>query len=315
MTTESNGEETYIRYRAYLDHKEWKKEVTEKCPVKLDIGAVFNAPPSMRHTLKNLHPTQKELVFDIDMTDYDDIRKCCDGAKICSKCWILMTAAVKVIDVALREDFGFENIMFVYSGRRGIHCWVCDERARVLSNDARTAIVEYLTFFQGGSQNAKKVNMGSIHPSAERAFHILDPYFAKYIEEQDLLAFPEMQQVILDLIPQEKDEKGGLRDAIKAEWATSQYGSGYKYKQLRKTLRLGPGEKATKKEKEAYTIALVRFDDLLLIRSLGLDMFNLWFFSDGNRFQFYLPSFGCERVEALESLVEEPILCSPQDWY
>jgi uncharacterized protein (UPF0335 family) len=124
-----------------------------------------------------------------------------------------------------------------------------------------------------------------------------------------------MQQVILDLIPQEKDEKGGLRDAIKAEWATSQYGSGYKYKQLRKTLRLGPGEKATKKEKEAYTIALVRFDDLLLIRSLGLDMFNLWFFSDGNRFQFYLPSFGCERVEALESLVEEPILCSPQDWY
>ena len=126
MTIEDGRDEIYMRYRAYADHKEWKKEVVDKCPVKMDIGAVYNAPPSMRQTLKNFHPTEKELVFDIDMTDYDDIRKCCDGAKICSKCWILMTAAVTVIDVALREDFGFENIMFVYSGRRGIHCWVRD---------------------------------------------------------------------------------------------------------------------------------------------------------------------------------------------
>lgn len=64
------------------------------------------------------------------------------------------------------DDFGFEQIMWVYSGRRGVHCWVCDQSARQLDNDSRKAIVSFLDIIKGGAQVDRKVKLPStLHPS------------------------------------------------------------------------------------------------------------------------------------------------------
>merc|ERR1711871_484827 len=141
-----------------------------------------------------------------DMTDYDDIRTCCDGVNICHRCWPFMTMALKVIDRALREDFGFKNILWIYSGRRGIHCWVCDPAARALKNDERSAIVTYLSIETGPGENGSKTTKKPLHPMILRAYEMLEPYFEKYIcgvDGQKLLVSRKKFVPLLNSLPNE----------------------------------------------------------------------------------------------------------------
>jgi len=200
------ADDIYIRYQSFANQEELEAEMIKRCPHKIDIGAVYNARPSEHKKLSNFTPQERELVFDIDLTDYDDVRTCCQGANICQKCWRYMTVAVKILDAALREDFGFTNLLWVYSGRRGVHCWVCDQAARALSQTARGAVAEYLQLVSGGDRKTKKVNIGGfrVHPSIERAANIVKESFEKLcLIDQDILGNKDQWTKVLALIPDE----------------------------------------------------------------------------------------------------------------
>lgn len=148
------GEEIYIRYQSFNSKTDLAAAIHKRRPVKIDIGAIFSHPPVDHNTLPSgaFTPEARELVFDIDLTDYDDIRKCgCSGANICGVCWKFMNMAVAIVDEGLREDFGFKHISWFYSGRRGVHCWVCDESARELTDPGRSAVANYFEVSRSSS--------------------------------------------------------------------------------------------------------------------------------------------------------------------
>lgn len=160
------------------------------------------------------------------MTDYDEIRTCCSGADICANCWKFMALACKILDNALRSDFGYKHILWVFSGRRGIHCWVCDPCARTLTARERGAVAEYLQIIDGGEYMKKKVNLpgDKIHHSIKRALETIEAVFVPFcIEEQNVLGTDDGVEKFLqifndDEIKQELKSLFGQYNSSKDRW-------------------------------------------------------------------------------------------------
>ena len=187
----------YRRYQSFKSLTEFKNRISFLNPIKIDIGGIYNQEPRNYSEHKNnieLICEEKELVFDIDITDYDEVRKCCQKNDVCSKCWKYIVCGAKILERILKEDFGFEKIFFVFSGRRGIHCWVCDKRACVLKQNARNAIERYIYYERvkedSSNNNIKKLKRNfaePIHPSYLSAVSLIKNDFYDIIKEQDLL--------------------------------------------------------------------------------------------------------------------------------
>uniref|UniRef100_A0A672FTW0 DNA primase n=1 Tax=Salarias fasciatus TaxID=181472 RepID=A0A672FTW0_SALFA len=200
-------DDIYVRYQSFSTQSELEKEMQKMNPYKIDIGAIYSHRPNQHNTVKSgtFQALEKELVFDIDMTDYDDVRSCCSAADICLRCWTLMTIAIRILDRALRDDFGFQHLLWVYSGRRGVHCWVCDEAARKLSSAARSAVAEYLSLVKGGEETVKKVVLTDpIHPFIKESLAVVEKYFPQYaLKDQDILGRKESVDKVLALVPED----------------------------------------------------------------------------------------------------------------
>jgi DNA primase small subunit len=210
--------DVFVRYQSFKNGQDLRGAIQKRVPSKIDIGPVYNVDPQKRAAYANqgggFAPQERELVFDIDLTDYDDVRTCGKEAHICGKCWPLMAVAIDILNRALREDFGFKHIFFVFSGRRGVHAWVCDEKARNLSDDARSAIANYLSVYKGQEKGLAKLSTGiESHPFIAKSHETLSKAFeSKVLVEQKLLEDEGQTSTILNMLSQ------GVRDAVTAEW-------------------------------------------------------------------------------------------------
>ncbi|KAF8828840.1 hypothetical protein HHX47_DHR3000033 [Lentinula edodes] len=231
--------DAYLRYNSYSSDVEMKKHVCLLTPSRFEIGPVYSAQPKDKKTVRPTHfrAEKREVVFDIDMTDYDPIRTCCSEADICKRCWGFIAIAVEVLDTAIRDQFGYTKLLWVYSGRRGIHLWISDKEAFELNDDQRKAMVEYLTVIKNGKEPGKRVNvrfgMKDLPPTLKyvvasavvivrlklfalrEACQAINQTFDDLIlQDQDCFGSQEGYETLLSLIPDAK-----LASRLREKWS------------------------------------------------------------------------------------------------
>lgn len=201
----------FTRFRSFGSAAELRAELLRCFPEKVDVGAVYNVRPNQKQGIHKITAVERELVFDIDMSDYDNVRSCCTGKTICSNCWPWMSCAANVLHTILEEDFGFKHFLAVFSGRRGVHLWVCDRRARAMHNDERAAIVGYLTVVAPKTLRSSVVadlaNHRPVHPSIRGVLtkHIEPTFLSLFVysapeNPNNILTSPKAAAVVYDAV-------------------------------------------------------------------------------------------------------------------
>lgn len=199
-----------VRYQSFKSVIEFRNRIFFLNPLKIDIGAIYNQEPKLfvlHKTEKELICLEKELIFDIDISDYDGVRKCCQKNDICSKCWKYIICGSKILERILREDFGFKQIFFVFSGRRGVHCWVSDKRACLLDKKGRLAIERYINYermdenhYDAKIYKIKRNFVNPVYPAYLSAVSIMKNYFFEIVKEQDILNDEKIKQNLRNII-------------------------------------------------------------------------------------------------------------------
>ncbi len=137
----------FIRNISFPNTNALRQFMVENSVLHAYIGAVYSTSPSRDNPIQKIEWKYREFIFDLDIDEYDLVRTCgCKGYEFCFDCWSLIKDAVIFIDETMKKDFGYTDIRWLFSGRRGVHGWIIDKRAQTYDQKIRTAILNYLGF-------------------------------------------------------------------------------------------------------------------------------------------------------------------------
>ncbi len=119
------------RHMAFSSDHDLKMYLKTNVPAHVYYSTAYYSDPSAEMEGKGWEGA--DLIFDIDADHLP--KRSLKAAKI---------EVLKLLRI-LEEDFGVEDVQVVFSGRRGYHVHVHDERFRSLGSAERREIVDYLT--------------------------------------------------------------------------------------------------------------------------------------------------------------------------
>lgn len=121
------------------DWESFLHHLNEFEPEQLHFGSLecsWQKPPRL---LEQYH----ELVFDIDLTDFQRFCPCGEKKQACHQCWLHIEGVQLVLHHLLCHLLGIEEryLLWVFSGKKGIHCLVNDPRLMQLNQQGRQRLI------------------------------------------------------------------------------------------------------------------------------------------------------------------------------
>lgn len=123
----------------------------------------------------------------------------------------------------------------MYSGRRGIHCWISDQAALALTDDQRRGIVGFLEVVKGGAHQHKKVDLPRpLHPTLKRTMETLitSPFNRVILEDQDCFRHETGWEALLRLLPSSDEKLVALNQKLDSRWRNQDLSSKEKWQML-----------------------------------------------------------------------------------
>lgn len=133
-----------MRHFAFSSIQKLRAFLVERAPNHVYFsGAKYEIPDCNDMKLKKKQMLGADLLFDID---FDKLKvPTLQEAK---------KQSIKLIRI-LRKDFGFEDILWVFSGSRGYHVHIRDACVQKFKNPERREIADYFCEFLPGRKNRK----------------------------------------------------------------------------------------------------------------------------------------------------------------
>jgi DNA primase small subunit len=175
--------DVFWRHRHFDKADSMRNWLAEVGPKRLEVGPwhMELSKVSMGKEPYARLPVQRYLAFDFDMCDFvpnDEkaeregyVRKCrCRTRKngTCSTgCWFYMKVGVQVLTYLLRNCFGAQEVLAIFSGNRGVHVMCLDEAFVELNSEQRRGVLARIKLFADPAS-------GYYHPEHS-------PYIYEYI--------------------------------------------------------------------------------------------------------------------------------------
>jgi len=236
LPDDKGGEPIVSMYKSFRTPVELQDAFREQPPLRVEIGSRGFEPSSMMPVVAEKLASRgdsnpyamhtKELVFDVDITEWNDLRDCgciqiksrelcprcgksltfdselmerygyCECGKqpsqLCSRCWCYVKASMVIMNYILSQRLGYKEVLFVFSGSKGYHCWVFDDDVKYYSEAERAAIVNYFVPWADKKRRALKDEVNPILGEVQDGF--LEGLFLETIVASELFTLLRRKQ-------------------------------------------------------------------------------------------------------------------------